>query len=126
MKTSNSKEEVLWGLATTYYLQKKKKKALKLFKELTIKFPESLQYKFEYGTILINFDTKKALMIIQDVMNQTHQYDYFYKSIGDFWYLRKDYQKAIKSYTEYSKIFPDDVDAEKKTKKCFELLKGGK
>jgi hypothetical protein len=74
----------------------------------------------------MNHSIKKGLAIISEVMNETNQFDFFYKSIGDFWNRRGEYKKAIDAYNEYSKKFPEDLSVENNIKHCFKMMGGEK
>ena len=123
LETSLSKEDVVWGLATTYYIQRKLNKAIKMFEVLVDKYPNN-QYKFEYGTVLLNKDIQKGFSMIQEVMNETSEFDFFYKTIGDFWKNKQQPDKALQAYIEYSKKFPEDNTIENSIKECTDAIKG--
>jgi len=127
LNTTHNNEKALWGIATAQFLLEDKEGSIKSFQKLIEENPNNSKYKFELGCILLNDQRfyNEGVSTLQKVFEETKEYDYFYKTLGEFLQKKERYQEAIQAYTEYSKSFSEDISIKDNIKLCFEMMKGG-
>ena len=119
------KEEVLWGLASSYLNCRRIDDAIKLYNKLIEKYPDKYVYQYELGIVeLRDGDIDQGIKRIEDLMKKTDQFNHFLIYIGDIYYEAGLYDKAIDAYSKYSEKFPTDFNGYVKNGKALE--KAGK
>jgi len=118
--------EARWGYATVLHHTGKIEKACEEYEAIIQDFPNNLTFKYEYGQVLLKRDPEKAIKIIAEVMEKTHQYDSFFYHLGEIYRTQKNHSKAVAAYEEYSKCFPADPRALEKLIDCYHELKDEK
>jgi len=125
VKIKPDHDAVIWGLASTYHIVGDWKKSITYYDKLIEKYPDKTQYHFEKAIVnLKSGETKKSLEAFEEIMSDTEEYDYFYKSLGKLYAEAGFHIEAIVAYDLYGKKFGADHNALKL--KCDSLEKIGK
>ena len=102
------KEEGLWGYATILNQCKRVQDSLKQYEKLMEIKPDNLRYKFEYGQVMMHAELQKGMKIIGEVMAKTEEFDHFLVRVGDLYFEKGMYDKAIIAYEHYHRKYPPD------------------
>jgi hypothetical protein len=127
LKTTHKNEKALWGIATAEFILERKEESRNAFTKLIKINPDNLKYKFEYGCIMLNDPklSEQGLNYLKEVFEKTKEFDFFYKTIGEFLFKKNRFQESIQAYSEYLKSFADDISIKEKMNLCFEGMKNG-
>lgn len=103
-----------WGLATTYHYMKDNKKSVQLYGELVEKFPDNINIKFEYATVMINTDIPSALKVFEEIFKQTEEYDWYFNRISELYDIIGEKELAISFLKQYLVKHENDYESWKK------------
>ncbi|MHA2179821.1 MAG: 6-hydroxymethylpterin diphosphokinase MptE-like protein [Promethearchaeota archaeon] len=118
IKVDPKNEDALWGYATTLHHVGKIKESLEAYENIMYLYPENLQYKFEYGQVILREDIQEGLKIIGEVIAKTDRFDSFLARIGDL-YTRSVPSKAIEAYEAYLEKWPYDISVNNKLARLY-------
>jgi Flp pilus assembly protein TadD len=122
MELKPDKPEAIWGYATTCAHLNRNEESEKYFKQLTEKWPDNLQFAFEYALVILRIDPVEGLKAMGDVMSKTDAYDSFLISVGDLYMSSKLPEQAVNAYEQYVKKFPADAKGWEKFGLCLQVL----
>jgi Flp pilus assembly protein TadD len=116
------REEGLWGYATILHHCKRIQEALKQYKKLMEIAPDNLQYKFEYGQVLMREDIQAGMKVIGEVMAKTEEFDHFLVRVGDLYFEKGMYDQAIIAYENFHKKYPPDPGSLTNLAKSYTMI----
>ncbi len=120
------KEAALYGYATALYHCKLHEMSIKVYEKLMKLNPEYLQYKFEYGQVLLQLSIQEGMKVIGEVMAKTKAFDAFVVRVGDMYFEKGMYDQAIIAYENYLKKFPPDTNSLTNLMKSYKMIGKGR
>ena len=111
IKLFPKEEKARWGLATALHFNGKHSAAEKIYKQLHNDFPENMRYKFEYGNVVLISDMDKGQNILEEVFNETEEFNSFLLHYARLLESKKKYEKAKTILNKYLKKHPANYSA---------------
>jgi tetratricopeptide (TPR) repeat protein len=123
-------EELEWAIGSCAFVLYSRTQDSKLllqattyFKGLTKKYPDNIQYKFDYANVILSTDFDKGMELLLPVV-EDKRYDYFLKNIGRMYEEKCQYGLALEAYRKYRELYPSDTEIEKLVEICRDKLNG--
>jgi hypothetical protein len=105
--------EAIWGIATIYNYNNKINQSIKYYELLCKKQPNNKRFKFELGQVWLKKDIQKGIKIINEVMNETNEFDSFYIRLAELENGMKNNKLAKEYINKYLTIYPHSIDGQK-------------